>query len=540
MILRYHSISDVSVPNCISLKTFSNQIDFIVNHYNVVKLENYNPYDSQHIVIIFDDGRRDIFNAIPILKKYNLPFYVFVVGNLIGSCNEFISIEDFAKIESCGGILGWHTKSHPDLTKILPWRINSELKNSYGFTLLSYPHYKNNKKIWKVAENLGYKFCISGNGDADTDGGNFSLDAVTMHENTNLKYINDKIVKYIDMALFSFPCNLRCKYCYVGQYASSKERATIQPCRYNPDDLYMALNKNRMGGTCIVTFSTTGETLLAKETLLYLEAILQAGHFLHISTNLTISKNIDRLLNLPQELQSRLFFKASIQYEELKRHNLLKLFSKNCNKIWDKNLTCAVELVPYDDIIPIIPEIKQWCLKNLGALPQLSMPRDETVSEIRLLSSYTINEFSKIWEDFYSEEFRFKVHMWDKKINNFCYAGKVSCFVIVNTGEMLTCPKSKVIGNFFSGDKLRTEAAAYCPQEHCFVCHNWLGFGSCPSIDETNYLLQRDRIMNDGRHWVSERCRHAFSQRVCDNNKLYSEKEEKKIYKKALKSFRKK
>ena len=70
--------------------------------------------------------------------------------------------------------------------------------------------------------------------------------------------------------------------------------------------------------------------------------------------------------------------------------------------------------------------------------------------------------------------------MWEKPITDFCYAGKVSCFVIINTGEMLTCPKSIVIGNFFEGDLLTESAVAKCPQKHCFVCHNWLGFGSCP------------------------------------------------------------
>lgn len=160
------------------------------------------------------------------------------------------------------------------------------------------------------------------------------------------------------------------------------------------------------------------------------------------------------------------------------------------------------------------------------------MPRDETIPEVKLLSKFSKKEFARIWEDFYSEEFRFKVKMWEKPVKDFCYAGKISCFVIVNTGEMLTCPKSKIIGNFFEGEELYTEAAAKCPQAHCFVCHNWLGFGSCPSVDETNYLLQRDRVTPDGNHWVSERCRHAFRQRVCDNNKLYSKDEEKRLYRK--------
>jgi hypothetical protein len=317
----------------------------------------------------------------------------------------------------------------------------------------------------------------------------------------------------------------------VGQFAADKARAAVSLMKYKPADLEKALNKKRMGGTCVVTFSATGETLLMPITMQYLKAVLNAGHFLHISTNLTITRHIDELLALPNEVRSRIFFKASLQFLELKRLNLCDTFVDNCRKVWAAGATCALEIVPNDELIPFIPEVKEWCLKNFGALPHLSMPRDESVPEVKLLSKYSLKEFARIWEDFYSEEFRFKVKMWERPVKDFCYAGKISCFVIVNTGEMLTCPKSRIIGNFFDGETLKTEAAAKCPQDHCFVCHNWLGFGSCPAVDETNYLLQRDRVMPDGGHWVSPRCQNAFRQRVCDNNELYSPKEESRLYK---------
>lgn len=541
MILTYHNIGQGKDKTWISLDAFTKQMDELKHSgYEIVKFEEYDPYNSKHLVLTFDDGRKNIFNALPILKKYNFPFYVFVVGNLIGTSEEFLDELDFDKIKDAGGILGWHTLTHCDLTTLSSRQIKKELENPYGFKYLAYPHWKNNENIIKIAKDLGYQYARSGNGFAKKSEGNLSLDSVFVQEFTDLKYINDKIVKYMDMALFSFPCNMRCHYCYVGQYATDEERATILPMKYSPDELEKALNKKRMGGTCVVTFSTAGETLLHPTTIRYLKAILSAGHFLHISTNLTVRKRIEELLVLPEETRSRLFFKASVQYLELKRLNLLDVFVENCRRVWEAGATCALEITPNDELIPFIPEIKEWSLKNFGTLPQLSIPRDETVPEVKLLSKYTLNEFGRIWEDFYSEEFRFKLKMWEKPVTDFCYAGKVSCFVIVNTGEMLTCPKSKIIGNFFEGATLKTEAAAKCPQAHCFVCHNWLGFGSCPSSDETNYLLQRDRIMTDGRHFVSERCRHAFRQRVCDNNELYSPEEEKRLYKKAEKKQKKK
>lgn len=534
MILTYHNIGTGNDKTWVSIDAFRKQIEELRKaEFQIVEFEKYDPYNSKHIVLTFDDGRTNILDILPILKDNKYPFYVFVVGENIGKSEEFLCEEDFGKIKAAGGFLGWHTKSHKDLTTLSSFRMKDELKNPYGFQYLAYPYFKNNDKVIQIAKKLGYKYARSGNGFALSNGGNLSLDSVFVQEYTSVKYINDKIVKYMDMALFSYPCNLRCHYCYVGQHATAKERATVMPMKYSPADLETALDKKRMGGVCVVTFSTVGETLLHPKTMEYLNAILRAGHFLHISTNLTITKHIDELLSLSEEFRSRLFFKASVQYLELKRLNLLDEFVNNCRKIWDKGVTCALEITPSDELIPYISEIKAWALSNFGALPQLSIPRDETVPEIKLLSKYSLEEFARIWEDFYSEEFRFKVKMWERPVKDFCYAGKVSCFVQVNDGAMYTCPRSGRIGNFFEGSKLRTKAAAKCPQAHCFVCHNWCGFGSCPAIDETNYLLERDRIMPDGRHWVSERCRYAFRQRVCDNNELYSLKKERKLYKKA-------
>ena len=56
----------------------------------------------------------------------------------------------------------------------------------------------------------------------------------------------------MDMALFSFPCNMRCHYCYVGQYATDEERATVNNMKYSPADFEKALNKKRMGGNTVV------------------------------------------------------------------------------------------------------------------------------------------------------------------------------------------------------------------------------------------------------------------------------------------------
>ena len=534
MILTYHSIGELKNQNYISACTFEKQINQLISFgYEFQTFETYDKYNPKHVLITFDDGRKDIYEVLPLLQKFSIPFYVFIVGELFNSSSEFLGEEDVKVVREYGGMFGWHSKTHCDLTALSEAELVEELKNPFGLNILAYPYWKWNERVINVAKDLGYQYCRSGNGYADNSLENFALDSVFVREFSQLKYINDKIVKYIDMAIMSPECNLRCHYCYLGHYANEIERRKIYPFKYSPEDLTNALDIKRMGGICIVTVSAAGETLISEKNISYLFAVLNAGHFLHISTNLTITSGINKLLSLSSEQKSRLFVKASLQFLELKRKKMLEVFSENCQKLWNDGITCAIEVVPTDELIPHLAELKTYCLKNFGALPQLTMPRDENVQNIKLLSKFSLDEFSRIFEDFYSEEFRFKTEMWEKTITSFCYAGSLSFFVNVNNGDMLVCPKSKKIGNFFEGVALPSEPIGKCPQSHCFVCHNWLGFGSNPSICGTNYLLQRDRVTLEGKHWVSERCRHAFRQRVCDNNRLLSKEEERVIYEKA-------
>lgn len=89
------------------------------------------------------------------------------------------------------------------------------------------------------------------------------------------------------------------------------------------------------GGTCVFNFCSFGETLILPQNVEYCKRILAQGHFLGIVSNMTITKNIQELLNLPAEWRSRLFFKCSFHYMELKKRGLLETFVKNVNDAWN-------------------------------------------------------------------------------------------------------------------------------------------------------------------------------------------------------------
>lgn len=108
------------------------------------------PIDGVYYHLSFDDGYRNIIqNALPILKKYQIPSLFFVTTGLIGasfdksrefSSNvtrykaplEMCTWDDLKKGVDCGMEIGSHTKTHERFLSILPSpdRIDLELLGS--------------------------------------------------------------------------------------------------------------------------------------------------------------------------------------------------------------------------------------------------------------------------------------------------------------------------------------------------------------------------------------------------------------------------
>jgi peptidoglycan/xylan/chitin deacetylase (PgdA/CDA1 family) len=96
-ILMYHSIPAeqeaqwMDPYNCLSAKTFENQMKFLAQHRQVIsieqliqQLEKGEPIRRGTVVITFDDGYRNNFTiAAPILAKYNLPATIYLATGYI-------------------------------------------------------------------------------------------------------------------------------------------------------------------------------------------------------------------------------------------------------------------------------------------------------------------------------------------------------------------------------------------------------------------------------------------------------------------------
>ncbi len=91
-ILVYHRIipEGKSISPAVSRKNFLKQLEYLKKHYRVISLdEGIRRFKEKNlpprtVCITFDDGYRDVFTeAFPCLKKFNLPFTLFLSSGLI-------------------------------------------------------------------------------------------------------------------------------------------------------------------------------------------------------------------------------------------------------------------------------------------------------------------------------------------------------------------------------------------------------------------------------------------------------------------------
>lgn len=332
----------------------------------------------------------------------------------------------------------------------------------------------------------------------------------------------DKIKKII---LFRIPmsiCNLRCHYCYLSQRPVHFEG--IQPeMKYAPEQVGYALRAERIGGKAYINLCADGETLLVKDIDKYVKALTEQGHYVKFVTNLTVTPVLLKILSLPKSLLSQIEFKCSFHYLELKAKGKLELFADNVNKIWEAGASANIEVTPSDELVPYIPELKEFSLNNFGALPHLTIARDDRTNGIDYLTSLPMVEYDKIWGEFDSDFWKFKKTIFGKKQKDFCYAGQWGMYVDLTTGEAKQCYCGKYLGNVFENPDtpLPEEPIGKCPIAHCYNGHMLLTLGYIPNANMVYYGDIRDRVRPDGFHWLNPRVKEFFNSKLeSSNNKL--------------------
>lgn len=330
--------------------------------------------------------------------------------------------------------------------------------------------------------------------------------------------------------LFRIPmsiCNFRCHYCYLAQRPEHYQG--IQPeMKYSPEEVAKALSVQRIGGIAFMNFCADGETLLTKNLDHYVKALVEQGHYAEIVTNLTVTNALESFLTWDKSLLERLEFKCSFHYLELKKHHLLNRFADNVHKIWEAGASANIEITPTDELIPYIEELKEFSLKQFGALPHLTIARDDRTKSIDYLTNLTQKEYQNTWRTFHSDFWEYKRSIFGVRQKRFCYAGSWSYYVDLTTGRARQCYDGKSLGDIFScpDTPLPESPIGKCPTAHCYNAHALLTLGCIPKATTVGYGDLRDREslrtdLNHG-HWLRPELKSFFNSKLEESNQEFS------------------
>lgn len=329
------------------------------------------------------------------------------------------------------------------------------------------------------------------------------------------------------MFLFAIPlsvCNLRCHYCYLTKRKSSFE-GFIPEMRYSPEEVAYAMRPERVGGGCYFNLCADGETLILPDIERYIELLAKEGHYIEVVSNMVLTKRLDKVVALGQDVLSHVEFKCSFHWQQLKERGMLDTFADNVNRAYEAGASINVEVTPPDELIPEIDELKEFSLEHFGALPQLSIARDDSTGDIERLTDLSLEDYNRTWSSFGSEFWDFKTSIFGKKQTGFCYAGAWSYYVNMATGDATQCYCGSKVGNLFAApdEPLPEKPIGRCPVAHCYNGHMLLTLGLIPGATNVRYGDIRDRERGDGTHWLQPELHKFFNEKVSESNDEFPE-----------------
>lgn len=335
----------------------------------------------------------------------------------------------------------------------------------------------------------------------------------------------DKIKRWLEIHVPVTTCTLRCSYCYITTH-----RLFEGPLPHYPFDagfIRQAYSKERLGGTCFVNLCAGGETLLSPQIVEFIRAFLEEGHYVSVVTNGTLSKRIDELAQFPKELTAHLFFKFSYHYLQLQERGLMDTFFDNIRKVRDAGCSFTLEQTPSDDVIPIQDEIIERAIKEVGAVPHISVARDERIDgQLPILTELNREQYKETWGNkYHSALFDYKMTIFEQKRKEFCYAGDWAYYINLLSGDVRQCYHGHVIGNMYddiSKPLPKLAVGHHCPSIHCWNGHSWIALGCIPELKAPTYGEMRNRKCADGSEWLQPQMKAFMSTRLYDTNKEYS------------------
>lgn len=332
----------------------------------------------------------------------------------------------------------------------------------------------------------------------------------------------DKIKKFIDCYIPITTCNFKCPYCYITQ--NNRWNDALPEFKYSAQYVRKALSKERLGGTCLLNMCGGGETLLPPYIIELLKELLEEGHYIWVITNGSLNKRFEEISKFPKNLLYRLAFKFSFHYLELKRLNKLEDYVKNIKLMQDSGASFSIEITPYDELIEYIDEIKEFSLKNFGALPHITVAREDNTDNKKILTKLSKQEYNKVWSQFNSKMFSFKLSTFLVKRKEYCYAGKWSYILDIGKGVLRQCYSNNLQQNIFENMKpIKIKSVGRkCLEPHCYNSHAFLTWGDIPRLKAPYYYEMRNRIQSDEKEWLNPYMKEFCSHKLKENNNKFN------------------
>lgn len=321
--------------------------------------------------------------------------------------------------------------------------------------------------------------------------------------------------RFIECLIPDSFCNFKCSYCYVQQQ-TRKTRQRVYP-QYDSFYIAKALSPERLGGVSYINITGLGETLIQEEVIHIVHEILKTGNYVNITTNGTLDKRFNQLLDFDRNLLKHLNVSFSCHIVELKKHKMVDRFFSNIMKVREAGCSFVLQINLVDEYLPYWNEFKELALKNVGALPQVALTRKETHSGYKIMSEKSIEDYKRIGREMNSPLFEFTVENFNKKQNGFCYAGSWSVTLNLYTGEMTSCYGQGIHQNIYDdlNKAVLFKPLGCCCADYCVNSSHYLSLGVIPQKATPSYASLRNR---EFAFWYNNEMKTFLSSKLEDSN----------------------
>ena len=333
----------------------------------------------------------------------------------------------------------------------------------------------------------------------------------------------EPIKKFVECLLPVTACNIKCSYCYVIQ--EDRRAMKVPELEYSLDTIKRALRKERFGGACYFSICGAGETLIPEYIVDLVRVVLENGHYVNITTNGTMSKRFQEMIETyPEEYFSRMHFAFSLHWLELERLKMTARFFENVKKVRQAGASIVVQMNMCDEYMPHLQTIKDRCMEELGAFPQIAVTRRESgfpVKHVELYTDGTEEAYIQAGKQFDSPLFDFTLKNFLVNRKEFCYAGDWSYQLNLQTGLLKRCYCSCVVQNIFKDtEKPIFELAVghACNSLYCNNSSHFMSQGVIPEADGPSYAELRDR---PEAQWYTPNMKALLSHKLSQTNQVY-------------------